>query len=129
MPSQDMMRKHYSSYFFARFPSIHFCERLMGLSFRCVQPIQQHGRRIPSFSSEQTRSTCCCRTSGVLTDSVQQIHSLRASGVLSSQCASAALSAVRAFRKSAGSLCTTPSEISFGRMRLFYQIFPSVSEL
>jgi hypothetical protein len=42
----------------------------------------------------------------------QQIHSLRASGVISSHAASATGLEVRVFRKSAGILCTTPPEIS-----------------
>src|SRR5260370_1923521 len=42
---------------------------------------------------------------------VQQIHSLRASGVMSSQAASAFASAASAFRRSGGRLCTTTAEI------------------
>ncbi len=78
---------------------------------RCGQPGQQHGRRIPSLSSEHTLSTCCRLVSSFLTEMVQQIHSLRASGVMSSQTASAFASDVSAFRRSAGRLCTTPPEI------------------
>lgn len=51
------------------------------------------------------------RVSIFLADSIQQIHSLRAKGVMSSQVASAALSEVNALHKSAGSLWTTPPEI------------------
>jgi len=80
-------------------------------SHRCEQPGQQHGRRIPSLSSEHTLSTCCRLVSSFLTEMVQQIHSLRASGVMSSQVASAFASDVSAFRRSAGRLCTTPPEI------------------
>jgi hypothetical protein len=54
---------------------------------------------------------------------VQQIHSFRASGVMSSHAASADLLEARAFRKSAGSLCTTPPEIAFLSMALFYLDF------
>ena len=78
---------------------------------RCGQPGQQQGRRIPSLSSEHTLSTCCRLVSSFLTEMVQQIHSLRASGVISSQAASAFASDVSAFRRSAGRLCTTPPEI------------------
>jgi hypothetical protein len=78
---------------------------------RCGQPGQQHGRRIPSLSSEHTLSTCCRLVSSFLTEMVQQIHSLRASGVMSSQAASAFASDASAFRRSAGRLCTTPPEI------------------
>ena len=41
-------------------------------------PGQQHGRRIPSLSSEHTLFTCCRLVSSFLTEMVQQIHSLRA---------------------------------------------------
>ena len=80
---------------------------------RCGQPGQQHGRRLPSLSCVRTRSTCSLLVSALLTETVQQIHSLRASGVMSSQAASAALSEIRAFRKSGGILWTTPLEIAF----------------
>jgi len=78
---------------------------------RCEQPGQQHGRRIPSLSSEHTLSTCCRLVSSFLTEMVQQIHSLRASGVMSSQAASAFASDVSALRRSAGRSCATPPEI------------------
>jgi hypothetical protein len=78
---------------------------------RCGQPGQQHGRRTPSLSSEHTLSTCCRLVSSFLTEMVQQIHSLRASGVMSSQAASAFASNASAFPRSAGRLCTTPPEI------------------
>jgi hypothetical protein len=54
------------------------------------------------------------RVSDLLGEIVQQIHSLRAKGVISSQAARALRSAVKAFRKSAGNSCATPSEIVFG---------------
>jgi hypothetical protein len=78
---------------------------------RCGQPGQQHGRRIPSLSSEHTLSTCCRLVSSFFTETVQQIHSLRASGVMSSHAASAFASDASAFRRSAGRSCTTPPEI------------------
>lgn len=57
-------------------------------------------------------------------DVTQQIHSLRASGVVSSHVASAFGVDARASFKSAGSLCIVgiPSEIPFLVIRLFYQI-------
>ena len=63
---------------------------------------------MPSFSSEHTLSTCCFLVSGRLTEMAQQIHSLRASGVISSHFSRAAGSETSAFRKSAGTLWTTP---------------------
>lgn len=56
---------------------------------------------------------CCLLVSGFLTEMTQQIHSLRASGVMSSHCARANGSEMRTFRKSAGTLCTAPGEIAF----------------
>src|SRR5437660_2406117 len=80
---------------------------------RWRQPGQQQGRRIPSLSSVHTRSMCCLLVSGFLTEITQQIHSLRASGVISSHFARAMGSEMRTFRKSAGTLCTAPGEIAF----------------
>jgi hypothetical protein len=71
---------------------------------RCGHPGQQHGRRIPSFNSERIRSTCCLLVSGFFTDITQQIHSFRASGVMSSHFSRAAGSDISALRKSAGTL-------------------------
>jgi hypothetical protein len=56
---------------------------------------------------------CCLLVSGFLTEITQQIHSLRASGVISSHFARAIASEMRTFRKSAGTLCTAPGEIAF----------------
>ncbi len=78
-----------------------------------MQPGQQHGRRIPSFSSETTLLTCSFLVSGIFTEMVQQIHSFLASGVMSSHAASAFRSAIKAFRKSTGNVCATPLEILF----------------
>src|ERR1700761_6425399 len=99
------------SHFLACLLSTNFCEGLSALSFRCVQPGQQHGRRIPSLSSATTLATCCFLVSGFLTEMVQQIHSLRDSGVISCHAANALGSEDRALRKSAGNSCATPPEI------------------
>ena len=56
---------------------------------------------------------CCLLVSAFFTEITQQIHSLRASGVISSHFARAAESEMRTFRKSAGTLCTAPGEIPF----------------
>jgi hypothetical protein len=53
---------------------------------------------------------CCLLVSGFLTEITQQIHSLRASGVISSHFARATGSEMRTFPKSAGTLCTAPGE-------------------
>ncbi len=115
-------------YFLDRFPSMNFCERLNALSFRCVQPIQQQGRRMPSLSSERTRSTCSWRFSGLFTEIVQQIHSLRASGVISSHFARALGSEARAFFKSEGSGCVPPPEIFFSMDLVYYEIICEIQQ-
>ena len=56
---------------------------------------------------------CCLLVSGFLTEITQQIHSLRASGVMSSHFASAAGSEMRTLRRSVGTLCTAPGEMAF----------------
>src|SRR6266852_3526552 len=56
---------------------------------------------------------CCLLVSGFLTEITQQIHSLRASGVISSHFARATGSEMRTFRKSAGTLCTAPGGNAF----------------
>ena len=99
-------------YFFAFFLSnIPRTDGLIDLSVRWMQPIQQHGRRIPSMSSEHALLTWSPLVSGALTEMVQQIHSLRASGVMSSHAARAFCEAISAFRKSAGNVWTVPEDI------------------
>jgi hypothetical protein len=75
-----------------------------------------------------TLSTCCLLVSGFFTEIVQQIHSLRASGVISSHFFHAAGSETRVFRKSAGTLWTTPAE-RFLVMALLYTWTLTVSDL
>src|SRR6516225_8302944 len=72
---------------------------------------------------------CCLRVSGFLTEITQQIHSLRASGVISSHFALATGSEMRTLRKSAGKLCTAPGEIALLVMDFIlpcYAISPGV---
>src|SRR4029077_9344809 len=71
------------------------------------------GRRFPSLRLEQPHSIRRLLVSVFLTDSIQHIHSLRASGVISSHAVNACRSDVSAFFKSAGTSCTTPLEIFF----------------
>lgn len=87
-----------------------------------MQPDQQHGRRFPSLSSLTVRATWFFLVSGFLVVTVQQIHSLRASGVMSSHAASATGAAAMDFRKSSGTLCTVPSVIVLVGIELFYQL-------
>jgi preprotein translocase subunit SecG len=81
---------------------------------RWGQPAQQQGRRIPSASFARVLWIRRLLVSGFLADSIQQIHSLRASGVISSHAVRAAGVAMRVLRKSAGILCTILLVISFG---------------
>jgi len=90
---------------------------------RWGQPGQQQGRRIPSLSSVRTRSMCCLLVSGLLTEMTQQIHSLRASGVISSHFARAAGSEMRTFRKSAGTACTAPRETAL--LVMDFSLYPA----
>lgn len=80
---------------------------------RCIQPAQQQGRRIPARSFDRPTSIRRCRVSGFLASRIQQIHSLRASGVISSQRACALGVSINALRQSAGTVCTTPVAILF----------------
>jgi hypothetical protein len=66
---------------------------------------------------------CCLLVSGFLTEIIQQIHSLRASGVISSHFARATGSEMRTFCKSTGTLCTAPGEIAFLVMDFIVQVF------
>ena len=75
--------------------------------FLCGQPAQQHGLRIPPFSLESDFSIRIFLVSAFLPEMTQQIHSLRASGVISFQIALAE-EALMAFRKSSGTLCIVP---------------------
>lgn len=93
---------------------------IQGLAYReplsfylCGQPAQQHGRRLPPASCMTALFICSTLVSSLLTDSTQQIHSLRASGVISSQASKAFILETRASCKSFGTLCTTPLEICF----------------
>src|ERR1041385_6470408 len=70
-----------------------------------MQPIQQHGRRLPSINSSRTRLMCSRLVSDLLTEITQQIHSFRASGVRSSHAAFAFEEELINFFKSAGNLC------------------------
>ena len=57
---------------------------------RCLQPGQQHGRRMPSSSSSRVRRMRRSRVLACLASSTQQMNSLRARGVMSCQASSAA---------------------------------------
>ena len=69
--------------------------------------------RFPRIILEQPHSIRRLLVSAFLADSIQHIHSLRASGVISSHAVNACGSDVSAFFKSAGTSCTTPPEIFF----------------
>ncbi len=66
---------------------------------------------MPSASSVTVRLIWFSLVAGVLTLTVQQIHSLRASGVISSHAARDLGLELRDLRKSSGNLCAVPPEI------------------
>ena len=75
---------------------------------------------MPPLSFESPFLIRISLVSAFLPEMTQQIHSLRASGVISSHTARAAGVCVRAFRKSAGIVCTVPPA-SFWIIRGLYQ--------
>ena len=93
------------------------CMALLGVSFiegnpqRCGHPGQQHGLRMPPRSLSMPTSMRRFLVSSFLADVTQQIHSFRASGVISTQRLFAVALDSMASRKSAGSLCTVPPSI------------------
>ncbi len=101
----------------------------MALSFLCIQPSQQQGRRIPSLSSPTTLLTWSFLVSSFLTKVVQQIHSLRARGERLSHNASAALSEAKACFKSVGILCAVPLEIVFLIIKILYADYINIRKL
>ena len=84
-----------------------------------MHPAQQQGLRMPPLIFEIPFLIRMSLVSAFLPEVSQQIHSLRARGVMSSQTASNFGSAVRTFLKSSGVLCTVPFEIF---IPTFYQI-------
>lgn len=68
--------------------------------YRCGQPGQQQGRRLPSLRLSHPHVIRLIRVSDFLADSIQHIHSLRAIGVMSSQVDSAEGEALNAAFKS-----------------------------
>src|SRR5215475_11157193 len=84
---------------------------------RCGQPGQQQGLRFPSLRLEQPHSIRRVLVSAFFADSIQQIHSLRARGLMSSHVSNAFASEVSAFFRSAGRSWTVPPEISFFLIR------------
>jgi hypothetical protein len=78
---------------------------------RCGHPAQQQGLRLPAASSAFVLLSRWFLVSNFLADSIQQIHSLRASGVIFSQAARTVSSAIKTCFRSTGTLCTTPPAI------------------
>lgn len=68
----------------------------------CVHPTQQHGRRMPLFIFESAFLMRIFLVSAFAPDVTQQIHSLRASGVISSHSDTTDFSDLMAFCRSAG---------------------------
>ena len=81
--------------------------------YRCGQPAQQQGLRMPPLSFEIAFLMRILLVSTLLPEVTQQIHSLRARGVISCHTASAEGAAAIAFRKSLGIVCKEPARVSF----------------
>lgn len=88
--------------------------------YRCEHPAQQQGRRIPPLIFEIAFLIRIFLVSAFLPDVTQQIHSFRASGVMSSHSVFTAGTEVIALRKSAGKVCC---------IELFYQIFGKTEDV
>ena len=71
---------------------------------RCGHPGQQHGRRMPPSILSMPTSMRRFRVASCLAEVTQQIHSFRASGVISAQSLLAVALDTMARRKSAGNL-------------------------
>jgi hypothetical protein len=84
--------------------SAHCTEGLMDLSLRWVQPIQQQGRRILPRILLKPTAICFSLVASCFTVITQQIHSLRASGVISAHSFFTLGSELIALLKSAGNL-------------------------
>ncbi len=81
-------------------------------SQRCGQPAQQQGRRMPLRILSKPTVMRRFLVSSFLADVTQQIHSLRASGVMSAHTSFTTGSDSIARRKSAGTRCTAPVRAS-----------------
>lgn len=96
--------------FYADFVLVRRTNAFLLPSVRWGQPAQQHGRRTPVINSVLVRSTRSARVLGRFASSIQQIHSLRASGVMSSHASCASMTESKAFLRSFGTVWATPSD-------------------
>ena len=94
---------------------------------RWMQPAQQHGRRLPAARFSRAILILRFLVSDFLADSIQHIHSLRASGVISSHTENAAGAATRISCRSAGIWWTVLPEIFLFIIRWFYQILSIIT--
>jgi hypothetical protein len=86
---------------------------ILSKNYLWLHPAQQHGLRSPALNFESIIFILRSLVSIFFADSIQQIHSLRASGVISSHVESAFTEEVSAFCKSSGISCSVPLEITF----------------
>lgn len=77
----------------------------------CGHPGQQQGRFLPASISSCSRMRCSFLVFSCLTIVVQQIHSLRASGVSLFHLSNNAVCESNTSFRSSGTLCITPSSI------------------
>jgi hypothetical protein len=80
--------------------------------YRCGQPAQQQGLRLPADRFSSMILVRRSRVSSFLADSIQQIHSFLARGVMSCHVVRARDEEARAFRMSLGRVCTVPEGMS-----------------
>ena len=100
--------------------------RIGGLSIqRCGHPGQQHGLRMPPSILSMPTSIRLLLVASCLAEVTQQIHSFRASGVMSDHRLLAASLDSIAVPKSSGSLCTVPSA-SFDIAIFLICLFPEL---
>ena len=78
------------------------------VTYRCAQPAQQQGRRMPLFIFDIALVILIPLVSALAPEVTQQIHSLRASGVMSAHSARTLGFEVILLRKSAGRAWTVP---------------------
>ena len=90
--------------FLSRFIDLIVAGARLQCIYRWVHPAQQHGLRMPELSFDLPTTIRLALVSCFLAEVIQQIHSFRASGVMSSQISDSFKSLSNAFFRSCGIL-------------------------
>lgn len=106
--TRQAFRRYRHFWIMLRIPYASFFEAHVSRHPRCLHPGQQQGRRMPSSNSSRVLRMRRFRVTSCFASSTQQMNSLRANGVMSSQAVSAVAFAINVSRRSGGSSCTTP---------------------